>query len=100
MFSGEDLQKALGWLDQYLFTVRRQQLLAGAAARLTKPKLTACWRHWQHDWEEAQRVKAERGYAAMLSEQRKARAGLEDEVRQLKQQLAAVLAALHLDAPA
>ena len=39
------------WQDQWLAKCRRKRMLKAAAARLTKPKLTASLAHWRNDWE-------------------------------------------------
>ena len=57
------------WLDNYLEFVRQRGLLRGAGARLTKPKLTACFKHWLHDWEHAEKLRRARLKQMSLEEQ-------------------------------
>ena len=44
------------WEAKYYEKVRKAQMLAGAAARLSKPKLVASFKHWSHDWESTARA--------------------------------------------
>ena len=40
---------------------------------MAKPKLTACYKVWLYDWDEAQKAAKEKSYGALLAEQANAR---------------------------
>ena len=43
------------WYDKYEEAARQKRMLAGAAARLSRPMLVACFTSWREDWDEMQR---------------------------------------------
>ena len=45
------------WYGMYWQQVRERQMLRAAGARLAKPKLFACVKHWRDDWREETRYK-------------------------------------------
>eukprot|EP00966_Prymnesium_polylepis_P098204 2274577-Prymnesium_polylepis.1 len=57
------------WLEAYLGYARCRQLLAQSAARLARPKLTACFKFWHHDWEAEEKAKVARGYEVLRAEE-------------------------------
>eukprot|EP00966_Prymnesium_polylepis_P237197 5485733-Prymnesium_polylepis.1 len=46
-----------GWHEMWMATVRKRNLLRGAASRLSKPKLTAAFKQWFHGWDDAEKEK-------------------------------------------
>ena len=75
------------WHEQWLEVVKQRQMMAATAARLTRPKLTACLTHWRHDWEEAVRQVAEEKKRLLMSEHDQLRAALEAELKQARSEL-------------
>ena len=59
------------WFEMWEEQVRKKRMLAGAAARMSKPALTACFSHWRHDWEGEQRALVEAAAKKRLDEQLK-----------------------------
>ncbi len=39
-----------GWAAAYVEATRRKRVLQAAGAKLTRPKLVACYGHWRRDW--------------------------------------------------
>ena len=39
------------WYDKYEEAARQKRMLAGAAARLSRPMLVACFTSWREDWD-------------------------------------------------
>eukprot|EP00966_Prymnesium_polylepis_P112882 2610958-Prymnesium_polylepis.1 len=72
------------WHDQYLKKVRCRQLIAGSAARLSKPKLVASYKVWHEEWDEAQKAKSQKGFAVLLKEQTDLRRQVEEQLKQLQ----------------
>ena len=69
------------WRDGHREYQRKRRLLGQAAGRLAKPKLTAAFVHWQHDWEAEivrQRTKTS---AQILEEEKLKRIELEIELQ-------------------
>ena len=77
------------WHESWEIRVRQQRMLKSAGARLTRPKLAACVQHWRDDWEEAVRAAAAAVREAELAERRQK---LEDELRQVRTEMAAAAA--------
>eukprot|EP00966_Prymnesium_polylepis_P318787 7362272-Prymnesium_polylepis.1 len=60
------------WVEMCYEAVRRKNLLRGAGARLTKPKLVASFKHWYFDWEHTERLQRARAKQKQFNEQGKA----------------------------
>ena len=74
----------MAWHEQWFARARQSRILAGAAARLARPQLTACISHWRLDWQGARRQQAmstQLRAARMRSEE-----PLEAELLRLKEQ--------------
>ena len=54
------------WVEPYLEKKRRLRMLAAAGARMRKPKVTASFSHWKHDWEGEVHVRATMSIADQL----------------------------------
>ena len=39
------------WLDQYLMAKHQMRMLQASAARIARPRLSAAYTHWLHDWD-------------------------------------------------
>ena len=83
------------WHDQWEAYTRNKRMLANSAQRLARPKLVACFVHWQNDWEaeilaEAKMSEKEK-LAAKMAEASAEKADLQREIDRLKQQLAKAL---------
>eukprot|EP00966_Prymnesium_polylepis_P108392 2509067-Prymnesium_polylepis.1 len=78
-----------GWHDMYTAAVRKRNLLKAAGARLSKPKLTAAFKQWFHDWDDVEKERLALGYKKLQSEQGSKQAKLEKEVDSLRNELAA-----------
>ena len=64
------------WHDQWEGQARAKRLIAGAGARLTKPKLVACVQQWRRDWEVAEKERKQ-----MSHEERFARSRMQGRLR-------------------
>jgi len=65
------------WLQQYAELQRQRQLLRGVGARISYPRLSACYTYWRHDWlrqVELERAAARRAIEAAEAAARKAAA--------------------------
>ena len=56
------------WVGEYEAQRRQRQLLAAAAGRLLRPKLSACLSIWVHEWESAMMLAAAKEKLAKSSE--------------------------------
>ena len=79
------------WVGQYEAVVRQRRLLRGVAGRLSKPKLTACFRHWLSDWETAERATEQARAAGQVAALRQAEH--QQVLSALREQLATAQAA-------
>jgi hypothetical protein len=90
----------LVWAGQYEQRRWERGVLAKAAGRLTRPKLTACYVEWRCDWEAAQREAERQARDQLLAGQQhthtEERSKMEKELQKLKEQLAAERAAAEL----
>ena len=79
------------WLELYLEVTHQRRMLAASAARLSRPKLVACYRDWQHDW--TQTMENARREAARLAREKRLNADaakleqVETELRSVKEEL-------------
>ena len=70
-FMYQDLAKGWGaWHELYAAKVRQRRLLGNAGARLAKPKLTACFKAWEHSWADDQRAQQALDIEALLERQK------------------------------
>eukprot|EP00966_Prymnesium_polylepis_P106671 2469205-Prymnesium_polylepis.1 len=72
-----------------MFGRRQRQLLAGAGARLTKPKLVACFKQWFHDWDVVEKERIALSHESEKSKQEREHLALSEQVRSLKSELSA-----------
>eukprot|EP00966_Prymnesium_polylepis_P265022 6123019-Prymnesium_polylepis.1 len=79
------------WWEQYELQARQRRMLRGAASRLTKPKLAACFSEWHRDWEAAERAAARK---KLLNSHRQQQEAAEREVAKLREELAAAIASV------
>ena len=69
------------WFEQWSERRRCKSLLAQCTARMSKPKLTACYKVWWHDWDMAQRAKVVQGFRALTAERQAESSSTESELR-------------------
>ena len=81
------------WQQQYLEHVGKQRMLKTVASRLMKPKLSASFTHWWHDWEDQQRSEEVLSQAGRL---RSKWNKIEEENARLREQLEEVLSTCKL----
>ena len=76
------------WVETNQDRLRKQQLLRGAAGRLSKPKMAASFLHWLRDWEAEEKAKAVLTQEQRLHSEVSARKLIESECHQLREELA------------
>ena len=81
------------WQDAYLERQRHLRMLAGAAGRLMKPKLTAALVHWRVDWATERERELLKGQALLKRDQANAQARHAEELAKLKAEMEAAVAA-------
>ena len=80
----------MAWHGVWSEKRRQQNMLRAAGARLTKPKLVACMRHWRTDWE------TDMQHKATMSIEQRLKAEVEElteELKEARKQIAAAKSA-------
>ena len=75
------------WHEQYEEAARQKRMLAAAAARLAKPRLTACLSTWTQSWLDAQQAGAADHLQKQLAEEQAAKERLRQEVERLQREI-------------
>ena len=75
------------WHSKWAQAVRERQLLAGAANRMLRPALYACFSTWLREWAAAQRKAFASTWEGKLALAEEARATLEADVAELQKEL-------------
>ena len=78
----------VAWHEMWAEEARRKRTLTAAGAKLTKPKLVACYTKWRRDWELEEHSKASMTLEQRYNKEVKERAAAQQELAKLTHELA------------